>query len=789
MSRKKETTTEQPKEQFAISHGSALQIGLSVPRCDAYDKVLGQEKYAADYYGSDLVWAGVKRAGVPHATLREIHTADAKELPGVLCVLTCKDISGSNRQGVVRRDQPVLVDDKIRYCGDAVALVLAEDRATLKAAIGLIKVDYDPLPGVFSIEEAMAHGAPLIHEENSGGNVLLVADLESGNGLSAFEQCHVVVERDFQTSRQEHAYLETEVGWARAESDGKLVIVSSTQTPFRDRTEVAEALGLEPTRIRMIAPYAGGAFGGKDGVTVQSLLALAALHSNGRPVKMWWEREESFAAGTKRHATSCHYRLGAKADGELHALEAHLYFDTGAYDHLGGVVLTLALEHAGGPYRIPNVSLKGRCVYTNNPIGGAFRAFGVTQVTAAIEQMMDILAGRLGMDPMVLRLKNAVRRGDKNAVGVTLTGSTGILECLESLSEHPLWRKHSEWKRSAGRFKRRGVGMAALMHASGYGPVVPDYANAKVELTLEGKIRVYCGVVDMGQGNAATTLQIAGSILCQEAHQMELVLPDTERTLPSGSASASRCTYTFGNALIGAAQTLKERILQKAADLMMAGSVHEVAILPGMIRHLETGREVSLSRMAHFMADSERVAVHHFRASTAKAAIRGVTDDLRLHGLGHGLVSFAAHLAYVEVDEITGSVEVKKYLAISDCGAVMNPQIFEQQIQGGMAQGLGFALFEDFRVERGAVQTRDFSTYILPTAQDVPDVESIAVEIHEPSGPFGLKGVGEITTNGPLPAVANAVAEACGIRLFRAPMTPDLILDAMTRHRKELETE
>ena len=279
-----------------------LSIGTSIPRVDAYEKVMGKTKFAADYYGTDLVWAGVKRAGVPHALLRSIDITGAANLPGVISILTHENVSGTNRQGVVRKDQPVLVDDKIRHCGDPIALVLAENKAALKRAIGLIAFDFEPLTGVFDPEQALEHGAPPVHEDHPGGNVLLHGDLETGRGQDAEKECDVIVDACFETPRQEHAYLETEAGWARLEKDGKLVIVCSTQTPFRDRTEVAEALGLDSSRIRIIAPYAGGAFGGKDGVTVQSLLGLAALHSGGRPVKMWWDREESFLAGTKRHA-------------------------------------------------------------------------------------------------------------------------------------------------------------------------------------------------------------------------------------------------------------------------------------------------------------------------------------------------------------------------------------------------------------------------------------------------------------------------------------------------------
>ncbi|MBF0475103.1 MAG: xanthine dehydrogenase family protein [Deltaproteobacteria bacterium] len=759
--------------------GRIPQIGVVFPRTDALTKVSGEEKFAADYYGQDLVWAGVKRAGIPHARLKSLDVDQARQVPGVIAVLTHLDIPGENRQGVVRKDQPVLVDDKVRHAGDALALVLAESKPALAAALNSIRCELEPLPGVFDPEQALAEGAPLVHEDNPEGNLLLKAEVKTGETESVWEECAAVIEACFETPHQEHCFLETESGWAKVESNGKIVIVASTQTPFRDRTEVAQVLGRDHTGIRVIAPYAGGAFGGKDGITVQSLLGLAALHSQGRPVKMWWDREESFSAGTKRHPARMYYRLGAKADGTLHAVEVRLYLDTGPYDHLGGAVMTQAVEHSGGPYRIPHAWLRGWAVYTNNPIGGAFRGFGVAQVTAAMEQMMDLLAAKLDLDPVQIRLKNAVRRGDKNCVGVTLTGSAGLSECLEKMAAHPRWQERQTWIRAAGLLKRRGVGLAAVMQAVGYGPFVPDVANAKVELTLEGKIRVYSGVVDMGQGNAATNLQIAGSILSQTPAQMELILPDTDRTLPSGSASASRCTYTFGNALIGAAQALKERILQRSADLLMAAGPDELVLVSGLVRRVTTGQEIPLAVLAKWLTDAERIAVYRFRAPVAQE--RPAKDDqVRLHGLPHCIFSYGAHLAMVEVDELTGAVEVKGYLAITDSGRVLNPQTYEQQIHGGIVQGLGYALSEDFRVTDGLIQTSDLATYIIPTAMDVPDMLSIPVEINEPTGPFGLKGVGEVAMNGPLPAVANAVAAACGGRCYSFPLTSERVLQLMT---------
>ncbi len=640
----------------------SLNIGTTFTRDDAYGKVTGTTKFASDFYSGDMVWAGAKRAGIPHAVINEIKIEKARNISGVIDVLTSADIPGINKQGVVRKDQPVLAADKIRHCGDAVALVIAESKESLELALQTIELDCSSLPGIFDMEEAITPGSPLVHEDNPKGNILIEGHLNIGKGMDAEKDCDYIVEGIFNTPRQEHAYLETECGWAEYQS-GRLTITCSTQTPFRDRMETSEVLNLKPQDIRIIAPYMGGAFGGKDGVTVQTLLGLAALRVPGRPVKMWWSREESFVSGTKRHAAKMYYKLGAKKDMALHYLEVRLYLDTGPYDHLGGVVLSLALEHAGGPYRIPNAVVDGWAIYTNNPIGGAFRGFGVPQVTAAIEQCVDMLASKMSVDPLEFRLKNAVQLGDKIYVGKTLSNSTGVIECIRELAGSDQYTTQHVWKAGAKPGKLRGTGVAAVMQASGYGPMVPDVGNAKVELTLDGNIRVYCGVADMGQGNSATCLQIAGTILNQHSGSVEIVLPDTDRSLPSGSASAGRCTYTFGNALIIACRNLDLKLRQRASDFLMCNNPERLAVLPGRMRDLQTGIELPLNRLAAFLDDSERIAVGRWQAPQAPEDLK-IPDDLRLHGLPHTMFSFGAHFAAVEVDAITGQVSVEDYFAI-----------------------------------------------------------------------------------------------------------------------------
>ncbi len=749
-------------------------VGCTVPRFDGRAKVTGAERYAIDHYPQGHLWAGVKRAGIPHGRIRDVDVDAAKALPGVVAVLTAKDVPGTNRQGIVHKDQPVLVDDKVRHCADPVALVVAEDRAILQQALDLIHPYLEPLTGVFTAQEALQPGAPQVHDQ---GNVLLQATIQAGDAENAFAECAVVCEDVFEVPVVAHAFLETENGLAWQEADGRIVMIVSTQAPFRDRFEIAHALGLEVNSLRVISPYLGGGFGGKDGATVQCLLALAALHAGGRPVKMCWEREESFAAGYKRHAVRMSYRLGAKADGRLHSLHCRLYYDTGAYAHLGGEVMELGMEHAGGPYRIPNTLIEGWCVYTNNPIAGAMRGFGVCQVSFAFERMMDRLARQLHLDPLEFRAKNALRRGDRNCAGVTLVHSTGMVPCLETLRRHPLWFGRENWKSEAGAFKRRGVGIAAVFNAMGYGRGLPDSAIARVELTALGTIRVYNGVADMGQGNASTFVQIAGDILQQDASNLELVMPDTDRSHPSGSSSASRTTYTYGNALIQACEDMKRKLLHRAALVLMVDEDRGLVLLPGKVRHLPSGKEAPLKLLAQIMPDSDRVSISQ--------SIMPVSQDVPATGkeffigFPHVLFSHGAHLACVEIDELTGKTDVIHYLAVTEAGRVINPQCFEQQVQGAVAQGIGYALSERVQMNDGAILNPNFTNYILPTSLDIPEIISAAVETVEASGPYGMKGVGEVGVNGPLPAIAGAIEDALNRPVNRSPIDVEQVLSAL----------
>jgi CO/xanthine dehydrogenase Mo-binding subunit len=752
--------------------------GSNLIRADGYAKVTGRERYAADEYPEGLVYAGVVRSPHPHARICSIDSTAALSCPGIIAVLTSNDINGKNRVGLPEMDQPVLADDKVRFIGDPVVLVLTETKEQLPRAIASVHVTYEPLSAVFNPDDSLRAGSPVLHENRKKGNLLFAGEIKKGNITVGFKECAYVQEGTFLLPRQEHAYLETETGVARVDDNGVLRMVVSTQTPFRDAREISEALGIQPEKIRVIAPYLGGAFGGKDGITVQGLLALGALHAGGRPVKIWNTREESFISSTKRHPGEITLRLGCLPDGTLHALFCRIIFDTGAYAGLGGPILVYAMGHAAGIYRITHTQVEGVSVYTNNPVSGAFRGFGIPQVVAALEQVVDMLADSIGMDPLEFRLKNAVKEGDITGLGVQMSTSTGIIPCLERVRSHPFWTGRHEWIREAPLYRRRGVGIAAAGIGIGYGPVIPDYAGAKIELLSDGRFRIYAGVVDMGQGNNPTNIRITGNILGQSSEQFDLIQPDTFQCLPSCSSAGSRTTYTYGNALILASGILKERILKQVMHRNPEFRLEDLRLIPGGVLHVPDGEVIALQQIAENMPEQERIAVATWTAPVNTQDLP-VTPEMKIFGFPHLVYSFTAHCVRIEIDELTGEVKTDAYLACTDAGRILNPQVYEQQVQGAVIQGIGYALFEDFQIQEGTVATRNLSTYILPTALDVPDIISVPVETIEKTGPFGLKGVGEIGITAPLPCIANAVAKAIGQRIYQVPLTPERILSAI----------
>ncbi|MYL82342.1 molybdopterin-dependent oxidoreductase [Desulfovibrio aerotolerans] len=747
------------------------------PRADALAKAVGAERYSADVTPPGCLWAGVRRAGVAHALITGLDVAAARATPGVVAVLTRRDVPGTNRQGIVHKDQPVLCGERVRHRGDPVALVLAESREALALALSRIDAAFSPLPGVFEPAAALDRDAPYVHPEHPDGNLLAYGLVEKGDAPTALADCAVTVSGEYHTPMQDHVFLELPNGTARLTPAGVLDMVVSTQAPFRDRFEIAHALGLNPWTIRVRAPYLGGGFGGKDGATVQCLLALAALNAGGRWVKMVWDREETFLAGYKRHAAVMRVTLGADADGTLRALTGSLLFDAGPYAHLSGEIMALALEHAGGPYRIPHTRLEGSCAYTNNPVGGAFRGFGVLQSSFAIERLMDALATRLGRDPAGLRLQNALGRGEPNAIGVTPEPGAGAAECLTAVLAHPAWTERAAWKRQAPPFTRRGVGVTCMQNAMGYGRGLPDAAAAKLELTKQGTFRIYNSVPDMGQGNASAFVTMAAQALHQSPEAFALIQPDTRHCLPAGSSSASRTTFTFGNALLGACRAMEAKLRARAALALLCDDPARLILSPGLVTDPATGAAVPLARLGALLPRDDRLCVDQF----VMAVVENPPDTGRQFKLGfpHRFYSHGACLCAVEVDELTGRVRLGRCVVSVACGRVLSLEGVTQQVQGAAAQGIGLALFEDPALENGCMGAGDLSRYLIPTALDLPDIDCLIVADDEPTGPLGLRGMGEVGIHGPGPAIAQALFDAAGLHVTRLPVTPEDLLSAL----------
>ncbi|HYF75509.1 MAG TPA: xanthine dehydrogenase family protein molybdopterin-binding subunit [Symbiobacteriaceae bacterium] len=722
-------------------------IGKSVHRVDAPAKLKGEPVYMTDRPLENPCFGRVLRSSHPHALIRRIDTRRAEALPGVICVLTHQDVPGLNGFGIVIPDQPVLCFDKVRMMGDAIALVAAETPEVAAHALDLIEVDYEPLPVVDDPLAAMLPGSPLVHESD---NIHLRTVIRRGDVAQAFAEAAVVVDHVYFTPRQAHMFLETEGGVGQLLPNGELHIWCPAQAAFRDRLQLARLLDWDPERIREYSSPSGGAFGGKDELTVQHYLALLALHTGGRPVKIHLSREESTVSGIKRHPFMVQMRTAAAADGTFLAQEAFVVADTGAYASLGGPVLNLAIEHIGGVYRFPHVNVEGYCVYTNNGISGAFRGFGVPQVLVALESNIDEIARRLGRDPLDLRKQNAIVRGDLSAIGNPMTTAVGNQAVLAALENSPTWRERGSKKAAVtDPWKRRGVGIGLCMQGLGLGKGIPDYGAAVIELLPGGKFKVGISIQEIGTGNQTAYAQFAAEALGCDVADVEVIQGDTGYSADSGTVTATRSVFTGGKAI------------QITAEKM-------VAVLRS------TGAASYADAYEVLRAEGHETKVRgSFAWPEAEEEIPGA------FGLPHHIYGYGAQAALVEVDTLTGEVQVLEVASVVDTGKSINPMGVEGQSEGGVAQGVGFALMEDTVLREGRFLNANMSNYIIPTAGDVPKVQTFIVEVHEEKGPSGAKGMGEVPIVPTMPAIFGAIYDAVGVQMFRAPATPERVFMAM----------
>ncbi|MCL5075709.1 MAG: molybdopterin-dependent oxidoreductase [Chloroflexi bacterium] len=750
-------------------------VGRPVPRIDAIPKVKGETKYADDLTIDHVLYARALRSQYPHAEIISIDTREAERVPGVVAVLTAKDVPGRNAFGLLIPDQPVLADKKVRYVGDALALVLAESQTVAEAALERTKVEYRPLEVVSTPQRALEPDAPLIHES---GNVLAHIKVRKGDVAKGFAQADVIVEQAYFTPFIDHAYLEPEAGLAAPNEDGGVTIWVGSQGPGDDRRQVAASLALPEEKVRIIHLPTGGAFGGREDVTVQILCALGALHTK-RPVKMVFSRLESLRVRIKRHAEYLRYKTGMTRDGKLVAAEVEIIGDTGAYASAGEAVLFRSAEFACGPYVIPNVKVDAYAVYTNNVPCGAMRGFGCPEPAFASEAHMDLIARRLGMDPLNLRQINALDVGRATITGDRLEHGVGLRETISRVQE-----ALTTTSIQAEPGKKVGVGIACAYKNVGLGSGMEDAGGAIIELTDEGRVLLRVGAVDLGQGSDTVLAQIAAQTIGMGYDHMIVQAGDTKEAPEGGMTTASRQTFVAGNAVLRAAERFKEQLVSFVADEFQLDPSRIIIqgghfIDQGEGRLLLSWKDLSAlaqTRGWRLRAEHRYVAPQTYPLpESADLPVGGDPEKYRLHFS----YCFATHVAIVAVDESSGEVEVMKVIAAHDAGKVINPHGAEGQIEGGVVMGMGYALSEEFKLDNGRVITDTLAKCRLPTIRQTPEITPILVEDYHPFGPYGAKGMGELAVAPAAPAIINAIYDAVGVRITELPATKEKIRQAL----------
>lgn len=751
-------------------------VGASARRLDGLEKVTGEALYAADFFPREAdLFATILRSHEAHAEVLSIDTAPAMKVAGVVGVYTHVDVPGTNRQGLIKRDHPVLVEDRVRYKGDALAVVVATSESAAHAGRDAIRVRYRPLPVVGSIDDALAPKAPKLFPN---GNVMGGKRIRKGDADRALAEADVVVSETFQTQTVDHAFLDVEAGIARW--DGRtLVIHASGQWVHEERRLIALALGLPVEQVRVIQPATGGAFGGREDLGMQVHVGLAALKHPGKTIALRYDRAESMRARHKRHALRIHYTLGARSDGTLTAAKVTVFSDEGAYASTGPAVIRKASSHSTGPYRVPNVHVDVYGVYTNNNPTGAMRGFGACQLAVAYEGMIDRLARKLGMDRVELRRRNLVRSGDAVTTGQVIPLATGV-ECLDAVMER--FRNEDKPLEPLPRYRRRGWGVSTICFGLGYGDGFPDASRAEVRFTRDGFLEVLTGAVEYGQGLLNMVAQIAAAELGMPIEKARVIWADTGRTLESGSSSATRQTYFTGNAVKRAASELKEEILDIAGTHLHVHP-HEIVLRDGLaVTRFGEPRSVPI---ADLVADGLQRGYDMSATALYKPAT--ICENFETGQSPRAFITylFVSHLAQVVVDVETGQVTVERYIACHDVGKAINPQSVDGQITGGVAQGIGMALMEEVVMREGRMANANFTDYILPTFRDVPPVETIILENQDPGGPFGARGVGEPPLIAAVPAVLNAIHDALGVAPYTTPCNPQRVWELLHPEQAE----
>jgi CO/xanthine dehydrogenase Mo-binding subunit/aerobic-type carbon monoxide dehydrogenase small subunit (CoxS/CutS family) len=735
-------------------------VGARLPRLDGRAKVDGSDAFGADAWPPGSLTLKAVRSPHPHAAFAFGDLAAwAAARPGVAAVLTAADIPGCNRFGVIPpfADQPALAHATARFRGEAVALVAFE--ADAPRDLASFPVVWTPLKALADPADALAPDAPTVHRDRPS-NRLTEGRVRRGDAGAALAAAAHVAATETRTAFVEHAYIEPEAGAAWLDGD-TLVIRACTQAPHMDRDDVAAILGLPPDRVRIIPTAVGGGFGSKLDLSLQPLLGLAALKT-GRPVRMTFTRPESMASTTKRHPSRIAARLGCDKAGRFTALDFEAVFDTGAYASFGPTVANRVPVHATGPYRVPHVHARAQAIHTHGPVSGAFRGFGVPQAAVALETLIDRLAEAAGVDPLELRLRNALRDGDATATGQVLP-AVGLADCLEALRAPWATARAAAAAANAGDpVVRRGVGLACCWYGCG-NTSLPNPSTIRLGLKGDGTLVLHQGAVDIGQGANTVITQICAEALGLPVAAFTLVGADTALTPDAGKSSASRQTVVSGNAAVRAARALRDAILRHAN----AGPDARLTLAGGHL-NVEGAREIDLAALS---PDTRGYVF------AAEATYDPPTTPLDADGQGipYAVYGYGAQMVELAVDRALGTVKLIRITAAHDLGRAVNPTLAEGQIEGGIAQGIGMALMEEYVPGR----TENLHDYLIPTIGDVPEIVPILIEKPDPEGPFGAKGLGEHTLIPTAPAILNAIRHATGAELTRLPALPHRILEAI----------
>lgn len=765
-------------------------IGENVRRVDGYEKVTGCAKFADDLQMPGMLYAKIKKSSIAHGRILSIDTSKAESFKGVKAVITGKDVP--NRVGLYLEDKTFLAVDRVRFIGEAVAAVAAETQEIADEAVELIDVQYEEMPAVFNAFDALKVGAPLLHENlgnykygsiffpEPGTNISNHYKIRKGDVEKGFEKADMIIENKFYVPHIQHAPLENHTVIALTEPTGKITVWSACQSPYAVRRALSVAFKVPLNKIRVVSHYVGGGFGCKAGTTLEGIAIPLSRRLCGKPVKLSFTREEDMVCTFIRQGCHAIIKTGVKKDGRIVAEENTFYWEGGAYTEYG-VNITRAGGYAStGPYDIPNVKADSYCVYTNQPVGGPYRGFGMSEIHFAIEQNLDMIAIKLGMDPVEFRKVNALKDGGHTVTNQELH-NVGLLECIEKAAKEIKWGEASI---STIPYKARGKGFACMYKA----PSMPNNAgsSAVIKLNEDATANLLISAIDLGQGAYTVLAQIVAEVLTIPVDSISVIAGDTDCTPYEWQTVASRITYCCGNAVLKAAEDVKRQLI-KLGSIKLALPEEDVELKDGFVcSKIYADRKIPIENLSLGLTMPDGSGVHGPIIGRGSFIPPNVRDTDKETGQGDKPVAFwsiGCQGVEIEVDKETGRIDVLKVAAAYDVGKAVNPQLAKAQIEGGIVQGIGSALFEQLLMEDGRVLNPSFTDYKIPAVSDVPEMVVNLVEVPEITGPFGARGVGEAAMVPTAPAIANALYDALGIRVNTLPIIPEKVLHALKEKR------